>query len=579
MHLKSGLKALVAQVSEKGLKEQNEDSVGIYIPEEPLLTIKGMVAVIADGVSSAEAGKEASETCVTNFLNDFFSTPDSWTVKTSAQKVLTALNRWLYGQGVGYLQAEHGYISTMSTLVIKSRVAHIFHIGDSRVYRLRNGNFEQLTHDHSARVSKDSTYLTRAMGMDLMLDVDYYSQDVEEGDLFFLSTDGIHDFIPRKELKQALIDGVHTSQAGLTILCKQLVNQALENGSDDNLSCQLVKVEALPDPNAEDTYVKLSEKPFPPDLLPNMIVDGFRVEKELQASSRSQVYLVTDIESDKQYVMKTPSVNYEDDVAYKERFVLEPWVAGRINSPHVVKIYEGIREQQFLYYLCDYVQGETLTEWMEKHPKPSIESVLKILKQVVKGARALHRKETLHQDIKPDNIMVDEHDHVTLVDFGSCYIAGVAEIETPFEREIILGTDTYGAPEYKLGRKSSIKSDLFSIGVVVYEMLTGEHPYGEKFEDCQSTNEFYRLQYRPARDFNPMVPEWMDGALQKAVQLSTELRYDALSEFVYDLEHPNQEFMDKAHVPLSKRNPLKFWQATCALLVLAELVTLWAWLS
>lgn len=579
MHLASGLQTSVGQLSVKGLKHQNEDSVGIYIPDEPLLTVKGMVAIVADGVSSAEAGKEASETCVKNFISDFFSTPDSWSVKNSAQKVLTALNRWLYGQGMSYMQAEHGYISTMSTLVLKSRVAHIFHIGDSRVYRLRGKHFEQLTHDHSARVNKDSTYLTRAMGMDLMLDVDYYHEDVEQGDIFFLSTDGIHDFIMNKVLKSALVE-VQTCDADrLPLICQALVDQALENGSDDNLSCQIIRVEALPCPNAEDTYVKLSDLPFPPALSAGMTMDGYQVIKELHASNRSQVYLVKDLDTEINYVMKTPSVNYEDDLAYKERFVLEPWVAGRINSEYVVNIYESERQQQFLYYVCDYVAGQNLASWMESNPRPGIESVMNILHQVVKGVRAMHRKETLHQDIKPENIMVDDNGKVTLIDFGSCYIAGVAEIEAAFERETVLGTDTYGAPEYKLGRKSSIKSDMFSIAVVVYELLTGQHPYGEKFDQCQSTNDFYRLRYAPARDFNPMVPEWMDGALEKALQVSPELRYDALSEFIYDLEHPNSQFTDKAHIPLSKQNPLRFWQSVAGIVFLLELVTLWLWLG
>jgi len=579
MHLTSGLRVSVGQISEKGLKHQNEDSVGYYIPEEPVLTIKGMVAIVADGVSSAEAGKEASETCVKNFLSDYFSTPDSWTVKTSAQKILTALNRWLYGQGVGYLQAEHGYISTMSAMVIKSQVAHIFHIGDSRIYRLRDGDFEQITHDHAAKVNKDSTYLTRAMGMDLMLDVDYYSEDVRVGDIFFLSTDGIHDYISYRELKRYLIDVEKEAEPDYYSHCEQLVKLALGNTSDDNLSCQIIRIEELPCPNADDAYVKLSDLPFPPYLEPSMLIDGYRVISELHATKRSQVYLVEDTINEMRYVMKTPSLNYDDDIAYKERFVMEPWIGGRIVSDHVVKIIESDRSQTFLYYLCEYVPGITLLQWIEDNKQPSIETVLKIIRQIVKGVRVLHRKETLHQDIKPENIIIGKDDHVTILDFGSCHIAGVAEIETAYEREIMLGTETYSAPENKLHRKSTIKSDMFSIAMVMYEMLTGKYPYGEKFETCSSPNDFYRLAYRPARDSNPMVPDWMDGALQKALQVSSELRYDALSEFVYDLEHPNAEFMDKSHIPLSRRNPLKFWQAASGVLLLVELITLWFWLG
>jgi len=113
MHLKSRFHVTVAQATNAGIKPRNEDCIGIQIPKEPALTIKGMVAVIADGVSSAEAGKEASESCVRNFISDYLSTPDSWSVKTSAQKVLTALNRWLYGQGQHFINAHKGYISSV----------------------------------------------------------------------------------------------------------------------------------------------------------------------------------------------------------------------------------------------------------------------------------------------------------------------------------------------------------------------------------------------------------------------------------------------------------------------------------
>ena len=583
MHLSSGLRVRIGQLSEKGLKQQNEDSIGFYVPDEPALTVKGMVAIVADGVSSAEAGKEASETCVKNFLSDYFSTPDSWTVKTSGQKILTALNRWLYGQGLRYPSAEQGYISTMSAMVIKSRTAHIFHIGDSRIYRFRKGRagveFEQITQDHSARVSKTSTYLTRAMGMDLMLDVDYYTEEVCVGDLYFLSTDGIHDFMKHSELKAKFTELCKQKAPDLQTCCESILVSALSNQSDDNLSCQLIYVDELPDPNVEDTYVKLSDLPFPPFLSPKMVIDNYQVITELHASNRSQVYLVEELATRKKYVMKTPSMNFDEDIAYKERFVMEPWIAGRISNKHVVKIHENGLQQTFLYYICDYIEGQVLSEWIKNNPKPSIDRVVKIVKQIVKGTRALHRKETLHRDIKPDNLIISEDDHVTIIDFGACFIAGVNEIESAFEREVVLGTATYSAPESKLGRRQSTKSDMYSIAVVLYEMLTRKLPYGEKFENCQSTNDFYRLHYQPASSINPMVPVWMDGAIRKALHISPDLRYDALSEFVYDLEHPNQMFQTTAPLPLAQRNPLKFWQAVSLVLVILHMTTLWLWLG
>ena len=100
-HLPDKMRLSVGQSSVAGVKAENEDAIGIRIPDGNLLATKGAVAVIADGVSAAEAGREASHTCVYNFLSDYFSTPESWSVKQSAQQVLTALNRWLYGRGQG----------------------------------------------------------------------------------------------------------------------------------------------------------------------------------------------------------------------------------------------------------------------------------------------------------------------------------------------------------------------------------------------------------------------------------------------------------------------------------------------
>ncbi len=575
MHLSGGLNATVGQSTDKGPKLQNEDCLGIMIPEDPVLTIKGMVAVIADGVSSAEAGKEASETCVKNFINDYYSTPDSWTVKTSSQKVLTALNRWLYGQGQRFIDAHRGYISTLSILVVKSRMAHLFHIGDSRIYRLRGTEFEQLTQDHCARVSEDKAYLTRAMGMDLRLDVDYRTEAVEEGDLFFLSTDGVHDFLSTKDIKQTLQSATGNFEA----VCQQLIDMAKEAGSDDNLSCQVVRVDQLPDANSEDVYKKLSDLPFPPFLEKGMLIDGYRVLDEIHASNRSQLYVVADRKTGKKWVMKTPSVNYEDDPAYIERFIMEEWIGRRIDCPNVVTVPADTRKRTFLYYLCEYVEGDTLAQWVENNPKRDIGKVLDIVEQITRGVRSLHRKETLHQDLKPDNIVLTAEGEAKLIDFGSCLVAGVNEIATPFERDTILGTATYAAPEYKLRRTGSVRSDLFSIAMITYELLTGKLPFGEAFERCENAQDFSRLKYEPAYRYNPMVPAWMDGALKKALHFSPELRYESLSEFIYDLRHPNKRFMRMSNQPLLERNPMLFWQVTSGVLCVSQLLTLWLWLG
>jgi len=569
VHLESQLELSVGQATETGRKAQNEDCIGIRVPDQPALTLKGVVSVIADGVSAAEAGKEASETCVRNFIGDYYGTPDVWSVKTAGQKILLALNRWLVGQS-----QIKGHISTLSTLILKSQQAYIFHVGDTRIYRLRGNHFEQLTQDHSTHINKDTVYLSRAMGMDSRLEMDYSQLDLELGDIFFLSTDGVHDYLNDKTIQGVIASASDNISDSYEAKCQTLISMALEAGSQDNLSCQLIRVDALPDANNQDIYKKLSDLPFPPVLDPGNKLDGYEVIKELHASSRSQVYLVKN-EDGKRLIMKTPSVLYEDDPAYIERFVLEQWIGKRIDSPYVVKIVETNKPKTALYTLVEYVPGITIEQWIKENPKPDINEVVRIADLIGRGLRAFHRKDILHQDIKPDNVMLDVQGIPRIIDFGSCWAAGVEEIDTPFEREDALGTADYSAPETRFRGSKTKKSDMFSLAVVVYEMLTGKQPFGDQLSKLTDQRKLHGLSYQSATKHNPMVPYWMDGALEKALSPAVENRQAAFSEFIFELQTPNKKYASRLERPLIQRNPLLFWQ----LLAGAEAIAIFALLK
>jgi eukaryotic-like serine/threonine-protein kinase len=566
MHLDAQLTVELGQKSVAGIKKQNEDCIGVRIPNQPQLTVKGIVAVIADGVSAAEAGKEASETCVRNFISDYYASPDVWSVKTAGQKILTALNRWLYGQS--HSQAmRRGYVSTLSALVLKSQQAHIFHVGDTRIYRLRGDELQCLTRDHSTVINSETIYLARAMGMDNRLEMDYRQLDVELGDIFLLSTDGVHEYLNPKQMKQI----IEEQRGNYEHACHLLIETALANHSPDNLSCQIIEVTGLPDANNEDIYRKLSELPFPPPLNVGQQVDGFEVLKEIHASARSQLYLVRDTTSGVKRVMKTPSPNFVDDPAYIERFILEQWIGRRVESQYVVKIIDNERPRSCLYTLMEYVPGITLSQWIKENPRPNIHEVISLIDMVARGLRAFHRKDVLHQDIKPDNIMLDKNGVIKIIDFGACYAAGIEEIATPFERELALGTADYSAPETRFSTKKTTQSDLFSVAVVCYEMLTGKLPFGDKLAQLANERDLHNLKYQSAWEHNPLVPVWLDGALQKALAPVVTQRYLAMSEFVYDLQTPNKKFSQKVFKPLLERNPLRFWQALSAIQFVALL--------
>lgn len=570
-HLEGKIEVTTGQASRAGRKASNEDAIAVQVPEDNrLMTHKGIVAVIADGVSSADAGKEAAKLCTTRFVADYYASPDVWTAKHSAQNVLTTLNRDLYNRGKVYHSAEKGYLCTLSILILKSHTAHILHIGDTRIYRLRKGGFELLTTDHSVRVSERQTYLSRAMGLDNQARIDYSTTDVEEDDIFLLTTDGIHDFVDEKRI----ITLLDSNRSDLQRACEMLVQEAYDMQSKDNLSCIALRVEKLPENARQEVDQRLTQLPFPPPLKIGDQIDGYRVLEELHATSRSQVYRVEDIESGQQYAMKTPSPNYEDDDAYIERFVMESWIGTRINCPNVARVIEQQRPRSNLYYLSEYVEGIPLSLWEEQNHYPQVQAVREIAVQLVKGVRAFHRKEILHQDLKPDNILIDTHGRVKIVDFGSCRVSGFEEICGPIERDLILGTVDYAAPEYQLRLPAGTWSDLFSLGCILYFLLTGEHPYGPGFSKCRTLPDFQKLKYRPAYHFNPDVPTWVDGALEKAVKVNVDERYEAHSKFMEDLNKPNPDFSDRMRTPIMERNPVLFWKIISGLLALTVLILL-----
>src|SRR5690606_5324885 len=180
----------VGQYSEAGVKADNQDALALRLPfGEPLRT-KGLVAALADGLSSAGAGREAAEACVLGFIHDYYATSPLWSVPRSAQRVLEALNRWLCRRTL----AGEDHLCTLSVLILRSRVAHLFQVGDSRIWRLRGQQLECLTDDHS-RQAGGRRLLTRAMGADTRLDVDYRHCALQQGDVFLLTSDGIHDVL------------------------------------------------------------------------------------------------------------------------------------------------------------------------------------------------------------------------------------------------------------------------------------------------------------------------------------------------------------------------------------------------
>jgi serine/threonine protein phosphatase PrpC len=550
----------IGSATNKGVKPINQDFMGSLIPQEPSLSAKGIVLAMADGISSSQVSQIASQTAISSFLDDYYCTSESWSVKSSVQKVVRSINSWLFAQTRNSpyrYEKDKGYICTFSALILKSNTAHLFHSGDTRIYRLSGDQLEQLTEDHRRVVSADVSYLSRALGINQTLEIDYQSQSIEKGDIFIICTDGVYEFIDGQKISQQI-----AMAESLDLAANAIIKQALTQGSDDNLSIQIVRVENVPNYQLDEVQ-QLTALPVPPSLTARMHFDGYEIIREIYISSRSHVFLARDLDSLQTVVIKTPSVELRNDARYLERFMLEEWIAKRVNNPHVAKAIKPNRKRNYLYLVTEYIEGISLHQWIIDNPKPSLEEVRVIIEQVVKGLQAFHRQEMIHQDIRPQNIMIDQSNTVKIIDFGSTYIAGVTGSKT---EEVMRGTLLYSAPEYFLGQQGSPQSDIYALAVMTYEMLSGRFPYGVEISKARSAKEQRRLVYTRLVDDESELPSWIDYALQKALQVNPLKRYSELSEFIYDLRNPNKVFLSKTRPPLMQRDPIMFWQGVSFIL-------------
>lgn len=544
-----------------GRKPRNDDSYGVVVPAAAsLLNAKGIAIAIADGMSASEGAKEASETCVRSFLEDYYATYESWSVKRSVATVLKAVNSWLYAQGQRNDFDERGMVTTFSGLILKSGLLHLFHAGDSRIYRLRGDTLEQLTHDHRIKIARGLEHLSRAFGITANLELDYREEALEVGDLYILTTDGVHDWLTASEImRHARCD---------TDPARTLVDAAFANGSNDNLTAQVVSIIAIGARDADGHRLSAQHLAFPKLLKSGERLDDYTVLRALHESSRSQVYLAKHTISGNLYALKTPSPNFEDDQSYIEAFTREEWIGRMVINPNILVFHDVSGKRSCLYHVTEFFEGKTLLQWMLDNPNPGFERVRTIVSQVACGLRAMHRKDILHLDLKPSNILINAEGLVKLIDFGSSYVSATDEGKDSANafHNAPAGTADYAAPEHLLGATPTNRSDIFSLGVIAYEMLTGYLPYGRGLANAAGAK---RAVYVPAATRRKDIPNWMDAALEEAVHISPSQRPGVLSALVENLTKPNTALGYGRARPLIERNPVAFWKGVSFLLASA----------
>lgn len=569
--MRNQLSISLGQFSDAGAKPVNQDFYGALQPDGAELTSKGIALAIADGISTSNLGATAAETAVKSFLSDYFCTSEGWSVRTSGARVIGATNSWMHAQNrkaqgrtLSDTERERGLVCTFTAMVLKSRAAHLFHIGDGQIAKLGKSHIEPLTEPHRVSLGGGETYLGRALGVERNVEIDYRLIRLEPGDTFMLSTDGVYEHLSGSDI----LDHVAKSPC-LNDAARAICVHAQEAGSTDNLTVQLVRVETLPAGEINDLIGTEGNLPPAPALRPGDEFSGYAILREIHSGSRSHVYLARDEVDGQRVAIKVLATEQAQDPAALSSLLLEEWVMRRLDHPHLLKPAPHRGPHQYAFTATQYIEGQTLYAWMHDHKSSEPELVRALIRQIASGVQALHRREMIHRDLRPQNILIDGDGTARLCDFGSVQVAGIDEVARPVDDAAFAGTMQYSAPELYLGFAATTQSDLYSLGVITYQLLTGELPYGPRVASANTRAAQRRLRYVPASELNPQVPEWMDAAIARAVEIEPSRRYDELSEFLFDLANPNPALHSPEPRTLLERGSVRVWRAISAVLTLA----------
>jgi serine/threonine protein phosphatase PrpC len=555
--------------SNKGTKQINQDHHCVVVPDSSPSANFDAIAIVSDGISSSQVSQYASNFAVESFVREFQLTSNVWSISRSAQHVIRSINTELYiknQQSPYFENLDKGYVCTFSAVVLKGQSAVILHCGDSSIYHVHRGEVTLCTRQHRETGEGKNTYLSNALGIRPNLTVDIATLTLAPNDMFVLMTDGIADTLSPKTWYAIHQHNTSSSDLG----AQQIAQAALNAECDDNVTVALLDVVSIAK-EEQATYTSNGFLPFLDTPKSIDVIDDWIIQRQLYASERSLVFLAKHKLHNHQAVLKIPAKSMHDNESFLDEMVKEEWIGARVQHDNVLKTYKCPFTRHYFYIAMAYTPGISLRQYRNDVGSVPLTQVRDWSTQIVSGLTALHRQDVLHQDLKPDNIMVDENGKVTLVDFGAASIAGYHFSHSDVQLAIS-GDLLFTAPEYFVGLWPDESSDQFSLAVVLYFLLSGEYPYNSNVAKKSNYAGLLKLRYISLLQRNIAVPMWIDETLKRACHPKASKRYPSLSEFLYDLNHPNPSY--RKSLPLMEQHPVRAWKTISGVLLVLLLAML-----
>jgi serine/threonine protein phosphatase PrpC len=558
-----GMRVSIGFASKTGPRKDNEDFAGALMGAELPEPRREAVAAIADGIGGAKGGRIAAETAVRGFLDGFCDLPETMEVQRAGAKIVSALNGWI--NSLSHRDpALAGMGCTFTALVLRGRIAHVLHVGDTRAYRLSGDRMTCLTTDHVGQHGTTRSHiLTRALGVEAEVRLDYATQPMALHDRFLLCSDGVHGFLTDQRIADILRRRSAPGDAA-----RALVAAALRSDSTDNCTALVLDVVALASAGSADISTAIMQLPLIPVPLGGETIDGFVLRALISDGRYTRLFAAEDEVEGGNVALKFPKPQIASVEAYHAAFVREAWVGARVHNPWVGRVIElPPGRQTCLYTVMPLYQGELLQARLSRAPALGLEEGRNITIRLARAVAALHRAGIIHRDIKPDNVIIEGGGSLKLIDLGVVRVPGLEE----FPPENIPGTRAYMAPEMLAGEPGNEATDIYALGCTMFRAFTGEFPYG----NLDATSPPRRSRSTDLSVLRPDLPAWLEAALAHAIAADPARRFEDMIEFALVVEAGPARAAAEIRRPrtLYERAPLQFWQGVAALLALALLAS------
>ncbi len=547
-----------AQLSSAGpVRPNNEDYLGFWQPEgTDELRERGIVTILADGLGGHGHGEVASRLAVETALKTFLEAKAETAPAQILRQMFQAANIAVYDAGMKMGGAAR-MATTLTAVIFRHNEIHIGHVGDCRVYLAHLGMIRRLTTDHSyvgmqlklglisepeAMSSQLRSVLTRSIGRDPVVQVDLYHEAVHRGDVVALCTDGLHGFVTTRDVQEIVTR--HPPEEA----CRQLVALAEKQGTDDNISVQVARVERVEQVmyyRGVPVYQDGPDMSASNEIQVGEVLDRrFHITGVISRSGMASIFKAVDMKNGKPVAIKAPFMQFESDPGFYSRFEREEAIGQKLDHPYILHVLP-VEEKSRPYIVMEYLEGETLRQVMRSVERLPIHDALCLASRICEALDYMHRHQVVHRDLKPENIMLCSDGTIRIMDFGIAKAAGMRRL-TFTGLSNAMGTPDYMAPEQVKGKRGDERTDIYSLGAILYEMVTGRPPF-------EGANPYMIMNARLAGDpiaprkLNPEISPEVEEIILHALERQPHDRYATAAAMKEELDHPESATVTGRH--------------------------------